>query len=169
VRYEPDRVPALWRRASELYGEPDDWLLALKAYGPLERKFYESVPEERVREGWHQTLKELWVLGDLWKESSDGVFELPTDVPIELKGIYKRLQDNLAQMAAANSVRLMLHGLNLSPEPADLQGYIWLDVAEAMREKHRLKRCDRCHGWMRVQRSDTKFCSAKCRNWREAA
>jgi hypothetical protein len=31
------------------------------------------------------------------------------------------------------------------------------------------KVCERCQGWMRIQRTDARFCSGVCRNWRDSA
>jgi hypothetical protein len=166
LKYSPSRVPAMWRRISELEAEPDAWLMALKAYGPLDRNFGEPVPEERARDPWKHAILGLSTVARLWAGNAD-IFELPSSHPIELTGAFRVLQANLNSLVADGSVRLVVRGLDLVPEPVTLAGFLWLAAAEAVREKHRFRRCERCQGWMRIQRTDARFCSATCRNKRE--
>jgi hypothetical protein len=165
--YSLDRIPALWRRVTELEAEPDGWLSALKAYGPLDR-FDETVPEERVRDAWKYTVKALATVARLWTEHADGIFALPASHPIELTGAFRVLQANLNSAVVDSSVRLVVRGLDVVPEPVTLAGFLWLAAAEAVRDQHRFRRCERCQEWMRIQQTDARFCSAACRNWRSA-
>ena len=167
LKYLPDRVPALWRRVPELRGEPDAWFLAHKAYGPLARDFGESAQEERVRDRWEHVIDGLSTVAALWEENGGGIFEPPASPPLELTSAYKLLQTDLTRMVGDGSVRLAVRGLDVVPAPVSLEGYLWLAAAEAVREKHRFRRCERCQGWMRIRRTDARFCSATCRNKRE--
>jgi hypothetical protein len=125
------------------------------------------VPEERVRDAWKYTVKALATVARLWTGKAD-IFELPPSHPIELTGAFRVLQANLNSAVVDSSVRLVVCGLDVVPEPVTLAGFLWLAAAEAVRDQHRFRRCERCQGWMRIQRTDARFCSAACRNWRPA-
>jgi hypothetical protein len=169
LKYAPDRVPALWWRIPELREEPDGWLHALETYGPLTPDFGETAQEERVRDGWKHVIGGLATVRNLWR-GNGGIFALSDTPPLELTKGYKLLQTELGQVACDwNSARPLVRGLDVIQQPYSLYGYLWLSAAEAARERHRFRRCDRCSQWMKIKRTDAQYCSAICRNKREDA
>jgi hypothetical protein len=177
IEYEPARAPALWMRVaaqmSDLLKNPPDggWLAALQEYGPLDDTSLDETPrDERVqRDSWGQAIQRLDEVSLLWREGDMGVWALP-ESPVELTRAYRLLQVQLRQVAGVvdKGVRLALRGIELVPEPATLEAYLWLSAAESVRDRHRFKKCERCAGWFAIRRTYAQFCSASCRNWRPA-
>jgi hypothetical protein len=166
--YRPTRVPAMWLRLADLDTAVQGWLAALEQFGPLYDSFDEQPrDEETLRIPWQQTIEGLAAASFLWRKEEHGIWMLPV-APIELAKGYRRLRAELARVAH-DGVRLAAHDLDLVPEPQTLDAYLWLSAAESVRERHRFKRCARCGGWFSIQRTDALFCSAVCRNAREAA
>jgi hypothetical protein len=163
----------MWLRIAALAGDlvkgPDDgWLAALEEYGPLDDVFDEQPhQEEALRDPWRRTIQRLDEVSFLWRKEDAGIWELPA-APIELAKGYHRLQAELARVVY-DEVRLTARGLELVPEPKTLGAYLWLSAAESVRERHRFRKCECCDGWFAIQRTDARFCSAACRNWRPAA
>ena len=163
-RYDAGQVPALWRRVADFqaYGEAS-WQYALQEYGPPD-SFNDMLSKAHARERWGHTIRDLMMVAALWSERCDHILELPTSRPIEVTSAYKALQNNLQLLLTEGRVQLVVKGLDLVPETSSLAGYIWLAAKDAVQHQHRFRRCERCSGWMRVQRSDARFCSASCRN-----
>lgn len=165
--FAPDDHPALWRRVTDLEQEVDGWLVALRQYGPLDYDLTENVlPKGRIRGRWEGTIRDLSTVARLWSQREGGIFELamPIVFRADIREASNVLQSNLNAVVADRGVKLTVQGYDLVPEATSLAGYLWLSARDAVKEEHRFRRCERCRGWMRVQRSDARFCSARCRN-----
>ena len=169
---EPAREPAVWRRIAALASLKDvePWFLALTRYGPLIDTSISDRDEQTERRLWEGAIEHLAEVAELWKETGEGsnLWEVPASTPIELEPGYRRLRTELRRIADG-AVRLDVEGLELVPEPMTLDAFLWLAAAESARAGHRFKRCERCASWFSVQRADARFCSAVCRNYREAS
>lgn len=167
-QYAPARVPAMWLRLAELETDQQGWLTALEQYGPLDDVFDERPrDEETLRVPWQRTIERLAEVSFLWRKEEQGIWSLP-DAPIALAKGYRRLRTELTRVLH-DSVRLAARDLDLVPDPQTLDAYLWLAAADSARSRHRFKRCERCGEWFSAQRKDAMFCSAICRNKREAA
>jgi len=164
IGYWPDQVPALWCRIADLRGKPEGWRLALSAYGPLARRFGEELPARPAQEAWSETIEHLFIIHALWQGTADGSFTIADSRPLELTRPYALLRRRLLRAWQDGSARPRLHGLDPVLAPVNLESLLWISAAEAVRGRHRLRRCRRCGGWMRIQRTDAQFCSAACRN-----
>lgn len=172
-QYAPTRIPALWLRVAGLMSDlaksrDGGWLEALREFGPLDDVLDETARDEaQLRQPWTRTIRHLDEVAMLWRnEEGGGTWALPA-APVSLARGYGRLLNELTRVAY-DQVQLVTDGPSLVPQPRTLDAFFWLTAAQAVREKHRFRRCERCEGWFSVQRADARFCTASCRNWRPA-
>ena len=106
----------------------------------------------------------------LWQESDGGIFEIPPVSALKRSRDYLRARVALLAAEATDGVSVKYDDdFSLIPYPVNLHGYLWMSAAESVRERHRFRRCERCGLWMSVQRLGARFCSASCRNFRDAS
>jgi hypothetical protein len=162
----------MWRRVAALVSLKDvePWFLALTRYGPLIDTTVSDRDEQTERRLWETAIGHLAEVAALWMETSEGsnLWQLPAATPIELTPGYRRLRTELRRITDGG-VRFDVSGLELVPEPLTLDAFLWLAAAESARERHRFKCCSRCASWFSIQRTDARFCSAACRNYRNAS
>lgn len=165
-QYQPAKRPALWFNLGCRQATPESAFAALQDLGAVDSWPDEGKPYHRdlVLLPWQETIADLGRVASLWTPADDtGESRLrQSPMPETAALIAQRLAS-----VVRNGLGIAIDGLQPVITWKTLEGFLWLSAAEAVRERHRFKRCRHCATWFRVLRSDALFCSASCRNFRE--
>jgi hypothetical protein len=114
---------------------------------------------------WFGLCGHLRHMAEGWEvEDANGVSRL-TDDPGRLNHVTQWWRHfALPHYADQISLTVDPHGSTLpAMMPKTLGAYMILSAGSAFARKAPMRRCDHCHSWFELKRSDARFCTASCR------
>jgi hypothetical protein len=160
--YVASAIPALWLRIADrkwpALSSDKPYRDMLRDYGPL------ADEDDLVRPDW-KTLHH-WLKGAarLWHPSADdpaihclNTFALPRDANA------RALRVSLDTAGMDGDLVPRLNEWRLEVMPLSLRGFLLMTSVADIAARQRFRRCDQCHEWFPVARTDARFCSNVCR------